>query len=164
VGAKTMKKKNSIITKWTEPDNLELLSSMASYGCTDKDIAKRMGISVQSFYRYRSQSPELDEAIRNGKEVIDYKVESALLKAALGSVMTETKLTLTFENDILVRTVKETITRETPPNVLACQTWLFNRQRDKWKRNRDNEIDSEGDQSISITIKHAGTLFDSEAE
>jgi hypothetical protein len=39
------------------------------------------------------EKPALDDAIRNGKEVIDYKVESALLKAALGGTTTDTKET-----------------------------------------------------------------------
>jgi len=164
VGEKTMRKRDSIIKKWTEPDNLELLSSMASYGCTDKDLAERMGISVQSFYRYRSQSPALDKAIRTAKEIIDYKVESALLKAALGYTINEVKIVCTLQDGVVVKTTTETITREIPPNVLACQTWLFNRQREKWKRNRDNEIAVADDNTINITINRAGTLFDAEAE
>ena len=153
-----MTKKNSVITKWTEPDKLHEISEWAGYGCTDKQIAERMGISIRTFYYYRKQSPELDRAVQYGKEVIDYRVESALLKAALGSKVTETKVTLVIEKGELVKTIKETITREHPPNVLACQTWLFNRQRDKWKRNRDNEITVDDDKTINIVINRAGKI------
>ena len=95
-----MTKKNSIIKKWTAPDRLKEISEWAGYGCTDKDIAEKMGISLRSFYRYRLESPELDEAVQYGKEVVDYKVESALLKAALGYKTTELKIILTFEKGI----------------------------------------------------------------
>ena len=152
----TITKKNSIIKHWTQPDKLKEISELAGFGYTDKGIAERMGISPRSFYRYRLQSPELDEAVRNGKEIVDYKVESALLKAALGGKTTELKITLVLENGKIVRKVKERITREQQPNVLACQTWLFNRQKDKWKRNPDNEIAATDDQSINIIIKRAG--------
>ena len=154
-------KKDSIIKKWTAPEKLAEITDWAGSGYTDKEIAERMGISVRSLYRYREKSPELDTAIREAKEIVDYKVESALLKAALGYKTTEVKVTLVFEKGELIRKVKERITREYPPNVLACQTWLFNRQREKWKRNRDNEITAGEDQSISILIKRAGA---SEAE
>lgn len=157
-----MTKKNSIINKWTTPDRLKEISEWAGYGCTDQNIAKKMGISLRSFYRYRAESPELDEAVQYGKEIVDYKVESALLKAALGYKIKDVKIILTFDKGILIKTVKERTTREIPPNVLACQTWLFNRQREKWKRNRDNEITVEDDQSINITIKRAGTPFEVE--
>ena len=160
-----MTKKDNVIKKWTEPAKLEEISEWAGYGYTDTQIAERMGISLRSLYRYRLQCPELDRAILDGKEVIDYKVESALLKAALGSKTTETKVTLVFEKGQLVRTVKEKITREQPPNVLACQTWLFNRQRDKWKRNRDNEIAVDDDKTINIVISRTGkTEADMEME
>jgi len=155
-------KQSSIIKKWTQPDKLTEISEWAGSGCTDKEIAARMGISIRSLYRYRTKSPEIDQAIQDGKEIVDYKVESALLKAALGYKTEEVKITLVYEKGEQVRTVEERTTREHPPNVLACQTWLFNRQREKWKRNRDNEIAVDDDQSINITIQRAGKTIEVE--
>ena len=108
------------------------------------------------------EAPAIDEAVRDGKEVVDFKVESALLKAALGFTIKEVKVVGTFQNGVLVKTTKETTTKEFSPNVLACQVWLYNRQREKWKRNPDNEINSEGDQSINITITRAGKTIEVE--
>jgi molybdopterin converting factor small subunit len=161
-----MAKKDKIVEKWTQPEQLELLSELARDGYSNEKLAERMGCSVRSFYRYRSQYPELDRAILDGKEVVDYRVESALLKAALGYKTTEVKITLVLDNNgKLLRKVKERITRKHPPNVLACQTWLFNRQRDKWKRNRDNEIAVDDDKTINIVISRTGkTEADMEME
>ena len=158
-----MAKKDAIIKKWTEPDRLKEISEWAGIGYTDKQIAARMGISVPTLRSYRLQSPELDKAVLDGKEFIDYRVESALLKAALGGKTTEVKITFFYEKGQLVRTVKERITREQPPNVLACQTWLFNRQREKWKRNRDNEIAVDDDKTINIVISRAGRMEEEDA-
>ena len=146
---------NSIIAEWTTPERLELISGWARDGYTDKEIAEKMGISSVSLRNYRLQHPEMDKAVQNGKEVVDYKVESALLKFALGGMTTEVKIIAEFKDGILTKTIKERITREQPPNVLACQTWLFNRQREKWKRNRDNELAVESDNSINISITRA---------
>jgi len=150
------------IKKWTQPDNLELLSCWARDGYTDAEIAEKMRISRQSLCNFRAKSPEIDQAIRNAKEIVDYKVESALLKAALGCKTEELKVTAVFKRGEIVRTIKERTTREQPPNVLACQTWLFNRQRERWKRNRDNEIAADDDQSICITIQRAGKTIEVE--
>ena len=150
------------IKKWTQPDNLELLACWARDGYTDAEIAAKMRISRQSLHNYRAKSTEIDQAIRNAKEIVDYKVESALLKAAIGCKTEELKITAVYKRGEIVRTIKERTTREQPPNVLACQTWLFNRQRDKWKRNRDNEIAVDDDQSINITIQRAGKTIEVE--
>jgi hypothetical protein len=160
-----MRAKTNIMKKWTTPDKLTEISEWAGIGFSDKDLAERMGISVRSFYRYRSECPELDEAIRSGKELVDRKVESALLRAALGGKVRELKVTSVYGKDgQLVSTVKERITRELPPNVLACQTWLFNRKRDEWKRNPDNAVTVDDDKSINITITRAGKAKNDESE
>ena len=148
-----------------EPEKLELISCWARDGYTDTEIAEKMGISLPTFKTYRAKSLELNSAVRDGKDIIDYRVESALLQAALGSTTTELKIIVVYEENeenkaIPIKTIKTKTTKELPPNVLACQTWLFNRQRDKWKRNRDNEITVEEDKSINITIKRAGKTIE----
>jgi transposase-like protein len=153
----------SVMNRWTEQDKLERITCLARDGYTDTEIAEKMGVSSKTLQTWRIKCPEIDAAVRNGKEVIDSKVESALLKAALGGMTTETKVILVYKKLELVKTIKERITREQPPNVLACQTWLFNRQRDKWKRNRDNELTVEDDRSINITITRAGQAIEVEA-
>jgi len=125
---------------------LETLSCLARDGYTDAEIAERMGISLPRLRFYRLKQPEIDKAIRHGKEFIDNKVESALLKAALGLKTMDLKVTIVMREGVVVSTAKTSIAREFPPNVMACQTWLFNRQRDKWKRNRSNEITMEDNQ------------------
>ena len=161
---------NSLINKWTHPDRLAAITGWAENGYSDKDIAEKMGISVPTFRRYRLEAPEIDQAVQDGKDVVDHKVESALLKAALGYETKEVEIIIVKgkakkdgkAEDIKV--MQKTTTKEQPPNVLACQTWLFNRQRDKWKRNRDSEIAVEDDQSINITIKRAGKAIEVESE
>jgi DNA-binding CsgD family transcriptional regulator len=130
------------IKKWTQLDNLELISCWARDGCTDEEIAKRMGICRKTLHKYRQKSETLDTVIRSGKEIIDSKVESALLKAALGGKTTVTKVTKVKDKkakDGNEKIIMEETTREYLPNVSACQFWLFNRQRDKWQRNTDSE-------------------------
>jgi hypothetical protein len=70
--------------EWLEQDKLILLEGWAREGLTDEQIAKNMGISTASLYNYKNRHIEILEALKKGKQVIDYEVENALLKRALG--------------------------------------------------------------------------------
>lgn len=152
-------KNKSDVDRWLEDDNLMLLECWARDGYTLRDIATRMGISPSTLSMWKDKYEEIDKAISKGKEVVDYKVENALLKSALGYTTKEIKVTLgkRIVNGQTVRLTKEVTTKEVAPNVTACLAWLNNRMPDKWKRNRDKEVlinDEESD--VQITIVRAG--------
>lgn len=152
-----------LIDRWMEDDNLLLLSSWTREGIPFKDIAKKMGISVSALTNVRKQCPEIDKALKQGKELIDYKVENALLKAALGYKTKEVKVTTLMRFGKVIETTKEVTDKEIAPSVPACQFWLTNALPDKWKRNRDNSIElDEEDQELKITVKRASRNQDKE--
>lgn len=70
--------------KWLEPDGLLLLQSWARDGLTDEQIAGNMGISHTTLYEWRKKYPNISEALKKGKEVVDVEVENALYKRAIG--------------------------------------------------------------------------------
>ena len=89
--------------KWLEPDGLILLEGWARDGLTDEQIAKNMGIATGTIYEYKNKYPEIQEALRRGKDVADYEVENALYRTALNG------------------------------NVTAQIFWLKNRRADRWR-------------------------------
>ncbi|MDO0919884.1 MULTISPECIES: transposase [unclassified Enterococcus] len=93
--------------KWLEQENLILLEGWARDGLTDEQIAQRMGISTTTLYRWKSEHREIREAIKKGKEVVDFEVENALLRNARKGDTT------------------------------AQIFWLKNRRPDKWRDSRD---------------------------
>lgn len=148
-------KNKSDVDYWLTDDGLLLLECWSRDGMKLKDIAFNMGISSSKLSQWRNQYEEIDEALKSGKEVVDYRVENALLKAALGFETKEITVTIGKQQkggDWFAIT-KETKTKEYAPNVTACLAWLNNRKPDIWKRNRDNvvEVDDE-DNDIKITI------------
>lgn len=149
-------KNECIATEWLEEDNLMLIECWARDGYTFQDIANRIGIAVSTLRGWRAQYPEFDEALKRGREIIDYKVENALLKSALGYKTKEVKVTTTMRYGKVVETVKEVTDKEQAPNVSAIQCWLYNRLPNKWKKNRDNlvELDEE-DTKIQVTVTRA---------
>lgn len=148
----------SMVDEWLEADGLILLESWARDGYTVQDIATRIGITQEALRGWMRKYPEIKKAINTGRELVDYKVENALLKAALGYKTKEVRVSTTIRNGKTIETVKETVEREQAPNVSACQVWLYNRVPKKWKNmnSRANileEIDE--DTSIHITVERA---------
>ena len=150
--------KDCFATEWLEEDNLMLISCWARDGYTYADIANRIGISMSTLREWRVKYPEINNALKKGREIIDYKVENALLKSALGYKTKEVKITTVIQSGEVVETTKEVTEKEQAPNVYACQCWLYNRLPKKWKNmnSRANIFeDIEEDTSLQITVTRA---------
>lgn len=115
----------SKINDWLEKDKLILLECWARDGLTDEQIAKNMGIATSTFYEWKKKEKEFSESLKKGKEVVDFEVENALLKRALGYEYEEE----TYENGILTKKVK----KQVAPDTTAQIFWLKNRQVKKWR-------------------------------
>ena len=113
------------INEWLENDKLILLEGWARGGLTDEQIAKNMGIAPSTLYEWKKKSKEFSESLKKGKEVIDFEVENALLKRALGYEYEEE----TYENGILTKKVKKHVAPDTTAQIF----WLKNRQVKKWR-------------------------------
>lgn len=133
-------------------EGLLLVECLVRDGLTMNAVAEKLGITPQTFWLWRQKYEQLENACRQGKQLVDYKVENALLKAALG-YKTETVKTVIGPPDTNgnreVR-VEKTQT-ETGPNVTACLAWLNNRKPEQWRRNRDATLELE-DEKSGITI------------
>ena len=153
------KEKNaSIVDEWLDEDNLELLECWARDGYTLADIADRIGIHRATLDHWRKTYPEIAVALKRGREIIDYKVENALLKSALGYKTKEVKVTTLMRFGKVIETTKEVTHKETAPSVPAINMWLCNRLPDKWKKNRDQIIDLDDEEtSIQVTVTRANT-------
>lgn len=150
------KVKDSKVDYWITEDGLNLIRSWSRDTFSKKEIADRMGITPATLNNWCEKYKEIDEAIKTTKELIDYQVENAVLKAALGYKTKEIKVTVGKKmiNGEMVEMLKETTVKEVPPNINAAIFWLNNRKFDDWKRNRDKvvEVDPE-DQQVTITIQ-----------
>lgn len=153
-----MKKKQQSVAPWITSDGLFLLECWARDGVKEIEIAARMGVLPQTLSRWKQQHPEMAKALSRGKEIVDYQVENALLKAALGYSYTEVKTYINGDADKNGnRKVRiEKVEKQQGPNVTACLAWLNNRKSNEWRRNRDNVIEIEdADHKITVNvIKH----------
>ena len=123
----------SIYEQWEKDgelkDKLILIQGMARDGLTQQQIANNLGISIDTLIENKKKYSEFNDALKKGKEVIDFEVENALLKKALGYTITikEEKL----DKDGCVHTLKKEV--YVPPDTTAQIFWLKNRQVKKWR-------------------------------
>lgn len=148
------------IQEWLEPDGLLLLESWARDGMTVEQVAAKVGIHKATLHSWMAKHQEIKKAVNNGRELVDYKVENALLKSALGYKTKEVKVITTIRNGKVVKEEKEVTDKEFAPSVGAIQTWLYNRRPDKWKpANAKNSIldGIDEDTNITITVERASS-------
>lgn len=149
------RQKSSMVDEWLEDDNLMLLACWARDGLNYTQIAERIGIHLDTFADWRRDYPEIGKAVARGKELVDYMVENALLKRALGYKTKEVKVTIGKKNvgGEFYEVLKETTEKELAPDVTACLAWLNNKKPNEWRRNRDKFMElSEEDTKLEITI------------
>ena len=117
-------------------------------GLTDEQIFKNLGISRDTFYKYKEKYTDFSDALKKGKEVADIEVENALFKRAIGykykEVIKEVK-----EIDGKKSTYVKEVIKEMPGDVGAQIFWLKNRKSNKWKDKQDIDLQ---DNNVSITI------------
>ena len=138
----------SIYEQWEKDgelkDKLILIQGMARDGLTQQQIANNLGISIDTLIENKKKYSEFNDALKKGKEVIDFEVENALLKRALGYEYEEE----TYENGILTKKVK----KQVPPDTTAQIFWLKNRKPNNWKDKIETDEDKEAVANASQVI------------
>lgn len=84
-------------------------------------------------YDWKKKYPDISDALKKGKEVVDRSVENALLKRALGYSYTETTKELVSSKMVVVKEV----VKQVQPDTTAQIFWLKNRLPDIWRDKKD---------------------------
>lgn len=130
--------------KWEDvKDKLTLVEGWARDGLTNEQIAKNLGIGKTTFYKMIKEHSELSEHLKKGKEIIDYEVENALLKRALGYKYEEKTYESIYDKELDMHTERLTkrVTKQVAPDTTALIFWLKNRKPKQWR----DKVDIEGE-------------------
>lgn len=120
------------IDEWLNDKGLTLLKGWARQGLNNEQISNNIGIHISTFYRWQLEHPDFKEAIKKGKEVVDFEVENALLKRALGYEKEKTR-TYLKDDGTGQKTKHVEVTKEhVPPDPTAMIFWLKNRKPNEW--------------------------------
>lgn len=140
---------------WLTPEGLIKLEGWARDGLTDEQIAGNIGIRRETLYDWKKKYPNISNALKRGKEVVDRQVENALLKRALGYQYDEVTRELGEKIDpdtgesIPVMLETKRVTKEVQPDTTAQIFWLKNRRPDKWRDRKD----------IDANVNHSNNPF-----
>lgn len=157
-------------SKWEThvKDKLILIEGWARNGLTDEQIAKNLGIAYSTFREYKKKYSALSAALKKGKEVIDFEVENALLKRALGYEYEEVTKERILKKDehgkpltdihgfpIYEMVVTKTVKKEVTPDTTAQIFWLKNRKSEEWRDKRD--VEHSGNMNVNNPYKNLTT-------
>ncbi len=135
-------------SKWDTnvKDKLICIEGWARNGLTEEQIAHNLGVAYSTFRVYKQKYPALLAVLKKGKEVVDFEVEGALIKRALGySYVEETKeLVEDAKTGTAEMKVVKSVTKQVAPDVTAQIFWLKNRKREEWQNDPNKtKIDRE---------------------
>ncbi|CAM3605565.1 helix-turn-helix domain-containing protein [Erysipelothrix urinaevulpis] len=144
---------------WLTESGLLRIQGWARDGLTNEDIAKNIGINPKTLYDWIKKWPEIEEALRLGKEPADRKVENALYENALGFEWQE-EVPIKLKREFYVGNKKHTeeyvetvtVNKKRPPDTTAAIFWLKNRKPSDWRDKQDVEVSGGMDGTIKINI------------
>lgn len=126
--------------EWLEPDGLLLLQGWARDGLTEKQISEKMGISYSTFNEWKARFPQIPEALKKTKEIVDREVEAALYNSAVGAHYTvkkpiKLKKTMRDGTKMIEEEHIEYVEEDVfiPPQNVAQFFWLKNRKPKDWR-------------------------------
>lgn len=123
------------INDWLEEDKLILLEGWARDGLTNEQIANNIGINAKTLYEWKNKESKIRNILKKAREVVDYEVENALYKRAVGYRYDE----ITYENGVETKR----ITKEVAPDTIAQIFWLKNRKKEQWREKQEYNNDEE---------------------
>lgn len=124
-------------------ESIESIRTWALEGCSEKEIAKRLGISERTFRRYKEKNAEVLTALDTRNIQANMNVELTLLRCALGydyeeeEVVKERITSFDEEGRKVIKEIPRVIKvkKRALPNVQAQKFWLNNRNQNNWKDN-----------------------------
>ena len=152
---------------WTpkiQPRLLEI-AAWCRDGHTEKSICQALGISAETFNKYKRLKPELLDALKVNKEIADITVENSLYKRAIGYEYEETTQEIQKDKDgnITKRNLKK-IKKEVSPDTKAIERWLMNRKPETWRIVKAVEISGPDRGPVQNVIKTIMTTQEIEDE
>lgn len=130
-------------TEWLSEEGLNRLRGYARDGATDEEIAKKVGVSRSTLSTWKKRHASIALALKEGKELVDNKVEESLLKCACGYIYEEEILVQVKQSDGSVKVETRVLKRYAAPSVTAQIFWLKNRRPDKWRDKPKEEEEQE---------------------
>ena len=140
------------INIWLTEEGQLYLQSWANDGLSNVEIAQKMGVCEDTFYRWCNQEPSIKSAVMRGRDFMTMEVENMLYKCARGFMYEEDALTKDGE---VVR-----VQRFQPPSAEAQKFILTNRRKDKWKSKNEVALEAQIAAQATVEVSKSDSLAD----
>lgn len=142
--------------------NKKNIKSMLEQGATERQVIKWLGISADTFYRWKKQYSELSDICKEGKQQLISNLRGKLVERALGGQYTDVK---TITKIVDGKEQKETIEikKTVLPDVAAINLCLKNYDKENWSENPQNLELKKQELELKKTIAEANN-FDLDLE
>lgn len=112
--------------------NFEMIENALQNGATEKQVYDSLGISRETFYKYKRSKDDFAEVIKKGRAKLVGELRGTLIKKAFGFGYTEKKIVKYQTEDGEEQTRVEIYERKSLPDVAALNLCLKNYDRDDW--------------------------------
>lgn len=141
-----------------KPEYAVIARKMCMLGATDMILAETFGVKVQTLWNWQGKHEEFFDALNEGKEAWDSRVERGLYNRAVGYSYNAQKIFNNHGEPLIVDYVEHL-----PPDPGAAKMWLASRNPQKWSDktnvNLSGTIETKGDVSKLELARFAALLF-----
>ncbi len=135
------------------PNFADLARKYALLGCNDARIAELLGVPLSQLMDWQMAYPELEAFIRDGRELADAEVATAIYQRACGYSHPAVKFWLAKSKDAegneTIEVIEKAYVERYPPDVGAAQFWLTNRASQSWQNSSKQTVD--GSLELKVT-------------
>lgn len=137
---------------WLTEDGLILLQGWARDGLNQEEMAKKIGVTRETFSQWRDRFPTIADTIKKNRDICDTEVENALFKRAKGfSINVRKAIKVRNGQSEHIEYVDEEI--YFAPDPVAQIFWLKNRRKDLWRNYEQQEVTiSTGPNEMHVTL------------
>jgi len=118
-------------TKYNKVFHPQLARWIVSFGYSDRELARELGVDPRTVKSWKDKHEEFAAAIHEGSESSTKKVESSLLKSAIGSDGLE--VVEKVEGEDKNGKYSRTRSARVNPSLAAQKFWLQHRRPDRWR-------------------------------
>lgn len=140
---------------WDEmdiPSKLKSIEGWSRLGSTDSEMCEMLGVSQETFYKWKREKPEFAQAIKTGKHESNGELLNAAFNQAQGFFVKVTEPMKLRDVDGSEYIEMVTYDKYVPPNNTMAIFMLKNRLPDKFKDKQ--EVGHSGVLPISIVVDY----------
>lgn len=103
--------------------NLSKIEEWSKEGVTEKSMAHQLGVGYSTFNKYKTERPELEEAIKNGRACCVENIENAMYQRAIGFQYVERKTIYSDKEGEKTEEVVKTALPDVTASIYLLKHW-----------------------------------------